>query len=334
VKQLANLDARIPKWKHHDLVERNCPICMSEGHEKYIRPDNLLIKYCSTCKTYFVSPSPSETQLRFFYSKYDDMHRRDASWKTELTDRYQLNDFLSDFRLQEIGSIVDLKEKVCLDVGFGRGFFLYGFKLLGASSCGVELDPKAILYAKKYLGIESVIQGTIFDLNDNTKYDVILMNDFIEHPLDPFNSFQKAASMLKDEGLLAILTPNASFVAENDEPIIFRVDLEHMQYFFFKTCFYLANAAGLEIVHLESLGFPYLNGIDKLPNKDLPRIPIKIVLKNAIKSLPGFQVANNIRRSFLKKKPAIEPDHRAGNYHLFCIFQKSSERLIQRGLQV
>jgi len=327
-KQLGHLDARIPNWNLDDLHNRDCPICSFKKHtQRYIRPDGLSVRHCETCDTYFVSPSPSEGQLRSFYSKYDEMHRRaprisDAERSTTLQKPAHI---INDFRIQEILSMMDLKGKICLDVGFGRGNFLEYFQLLGADARGVEVDPKAIIYAKEHLGIKSVTEGTIFDLENTTKFDVIIMNDLIEHPLEPSKLIEKATSLLSSEGILAFFTPNASFINEEDQPIAFRVDLEHMQYFTFATCSFLSKRYGLEIVHLESLGFPYLEGIDELPHRDFSHVSFRNKLKKTISSLPGFETANNIRH--LLKRSSNEKVERMGHYHLFCIFRHKKEQI-------
>lgn len=321
-KKLAKLDARIPTWDFSDLLERDCPICMSKDHEeKFVRPDDLIVRHCATCNTYFISPSPSEAQLNSFYSKYDVVHRREPKVSGRaMAAGLRRADPMADFRIQEIVSMMDLKGKACLDIGFGRGLFLYYFKSLGARAFGVEVDPHAILCAKEYFGIQSVIEGTIFDLSGDSKFDVIIMNNFIEHPLEPAKLFEKAVSLLAPHGLLVIHTANASFIDEEEQPIAFRVDLEHMQYFSFATCLFLAREHCLDIVHIESVGFPGLKEIDRLLSERARTANLWVIVKNALKLLPGFKFADSVRRSFSKRFSR----ERTGRFCLFCIFRKPS----------
>ena len=316
IGKLDNLDARIPSWNFSDLVVRDCPICRSGGQESCVRPDNLTVNHCSVCNTWFVSPAPSETQLGDFYAQYGRIHRR-----TELPDRefariVKNTNPLTSPIIQEIISLMSLKGKRCLDIGFGRGYYLNFFRSLGAVPEGIELDAAAITYAREYLQVPDVKRATIFEIGDTARYDVITMIDFIEHPLNPAEAFEKAASLLNDRGLMVVWTPNGSFAGEDPESIMFRVDLEHMQYLSFKTCEFLARKTGLDIVHLEGVGFPDLCDMDKISARDTSRLSLGTKVRAAIKALPGFQKADRIRQ-------ALRRDiQRTGRYHLFCIFRK------------
>jgi len=310
ITTLKKLDARLPNWDLNALTERRCPFCESKGEPRYIRPDSLQIRYCKLCATFFVSPSPSEIQLNDFYSNYYRDHSRYRASAREILE----NDPFSDVRIKEIASIVDLKDRHVLDVGFGLGLNIVSLKKLGAEVYGIDLDSDAINFAKK-LGILNVKRCAITELNDCTKYDLIILHDLIEHPLKPLETLKKARSLVKPNGLISIWTPNASFALEESEPILFRVDLEHMQYLTFRTCLYISKILGLEIVHLETVGFPSLKKIDKLPGRLSERSDLRASLKRLIKSAPGFTFVNAIRKAL------IAPDIRRGRYHLFCIFR-------------
>jgi hypothetical protein len=99
--KLLPLDARIPQWNLDDLIERSCPICGShEEHTAYERPDNLSVRICKKCHTYFVSPAPSDAQLRAFYEDYDEKHRRSARIDPQkLAASYQGVDPFTDLRI-------------------------------------------------------------------------------------------------------------------------------------------------------------------------------------------------------------------------------------------
>lgn len=319
--KLHPLDYRIPKWNHDDLVERYCPICNSpDADTRYIRPDSLTVRLCNKCNTFYISPAPSHHQLSSFYTTYDENHRRTPSQTTkELLRAYQSIDPFADLRIREISSLMPIEGSKVFDVGFGRAQLLYEFMKLGATPYGVELDMKAIEYAKA-IGIQNVYQGTIDDANDETKYDLIMMNDLVEHPLNPIALFKRAADLLDKRGLLLIWTPNGDITNAEDDPTIFRVDLEHMQYLTPESCIYIASRFNLRVIHLESLGFPFLNGIDKPIFKGRN---IKTQIKRAIKSIPGFAVIYNLRRALITDKSKAK-DERTGAYHLFCILQKSA----------
>lgn len=187
---------------------------------------------------------------------------------------------------------------------------------------GVELDAQAIEFAR-FLGID-VFQGNIADLADASKFDLITLLDLVEHPLDPMGMLRKSAELLLEGGLLLIWTPNGDYSGREKGQTTFRVDLEHMQYFTPKTCLFIASELKLDVIHLETLGFPALEGIDKpLAKNEAPASP----LKGRLKSIPGFAVVNDIRRRLIAclRGGKQVPDDRSGSYHLFCIMRKPAE---------
>jgi 2-polyprenyl-3-methyl-5-hydroxy-6-metoxy-1,4-benzoquinol methylase len=317
VLKLPPLDARIPKWNFDDLNERSCPICRTlVVNIDYERPDGLYIRKCKKCCTYFVSPTPSDNQLQAFYEHYDETHGRlERINKKKLAASYKYLNPFADLRIRKLFSLMKFESSRVLDIGLGRASFLYSLKKLGAIPFGLDLDNEAIEIAN-YLGI-NVFQGNINDFISEDKYDLITLLDFIEHPINPIDSIRSSVELLKDRGLLAIWTPNGNFASFEKNPTTFRVDLEHMQYFTPETCIFIASELKLRIVHLETLGFPSLIGIDKPICKNKSTLHS---IKRIIRSMPWFTIINNIRyKLFIKKQ-----DERIGSYHLFCIMQKPS----------
>lgn len=320
---LPALDCRIPQWDFQDLHERVCPICSNcDSNTEHIRPDSLAVLHCKICDTFFVSPTPSQDQLLSFYAKYDSNHRREPTIRIEeLSSAYENINPLEDFRIQQLSNHMAFRDSTVLDVGFGRGKFLYTLMRLGAIPYGLELDEKAIEYARA-LGINNVFKGSVEDLENKTRFNLIIMNDFIEHSLNPMVLLKKASNLLESDGLLMIWTPNGEITKNENQPITFRVDLEHMQYLTPASCKFTSKELNLNIVHLETLGFPNIKGINKpLSSTQSTRIQIKKV----IKSIPGASILNDILNKLSNKSSSTLIDkRREGAYHLFCIMQKSA----------
>ncbi|RQW77782.1 MAG: class I SAM-dependent methyltransferase [Methanothrix sp.] len=314
---LSKLDLRVPRWDIDRLIPRHCPICNSEGNAEYVRPDGLVIRYCSKCGTFFVSPSPSEDLLKEFYKKYFVLHfGRGANFDKKSAKDYSLLNPQSDLRIRELLSIMNPEQRSVLDVGCGTGITLFGLRKLGARVEGIDLDTDAVNFVNNELAIKCNY-GSVADLEG--EFDIIILFDFIEHPLDPLPTLIKCKRMLRPNGLILIWTPNSTFAHIDNEPILFRVDLEHMQYLSLKTCNYLADLLDLDIVHLESIGYPSLDGITQCDSKQ-EKINI---IKNIVVHTPVigamskflYQIANQNANSL---------DERLGRYHLFCILQNKS----------
>jgi 2-polyprenyl-3-methyl-5-hydroxy-6-metoxy-1,4-benzoquinol methylase len=280
------------------------------------RPDGLTVRLCPACRLYYVSPAPSAARLDAFYARYDEDHRRWASeGPAELARLYRTTHPLADARLRELSSLRDLRGARVLDVGFGRARVLFDALRLGAVPSGVDLDPKAIELAKS-LGIQDVRRGTIADLDPAGRFDVVFLNDLVEHPLDPLPLVRDVVARLAPGGLLVVSTPNGEAAERDPERVTFRVDLEHMQYFTPASLANLAARVGLEIVHLETMDFPDLEDFER-PHGSAPSLRSRA--RSFLFSLPGFGALNRVRRALATPFPK---DERLGSYRLLAILEK------------
>lgn len=261
-----------------------------------------------------MNPAPSTSQIESFYSDYDRSHARGTEQLgAKVAAQVRAARAGENRFIQELESMGSLAGKRCLDIGFGRGALLCAMKAAGGVVTGIDLDVRAVEYARSHLGIDSVSVASVMELDCDGEFDIITMIDFIEHPLSPLTILKKVSQLLTKGGLMVLWTPNASFAALSDsDPILFRVDLEHMQYLSFSTCLEIARILGQQIVHLESCGFADLTGMDG----EAPRYRL---LKSVARRLPGIGVIRAIRKS-----RAATRSEREGTYHLFCISRKSS----------
>jgi 2-polyprenyl-3-methyl-5-hydroxy-6-metoxy-1,4-benzoquinol methylase len=308
------------------LKERNCPLCSAEGKKEFIRPDRLVVNRCNICESYFISPAPTELQLANFYSSYFSNYRQNdmVADKTVIHETLAI-DPLIDFRNLVLHNLLGgIAGKKMLDVGFGKGQTMVSLKKLGALVSGIDLDEDAIIRAKERLAIPEVYLSTIEDFSRCNEFDFITMYDFIEHPLLPVQALRKASVLLKPGGLLAIDTPNATFIHRETDPVCFRMHLEHMQYFTIKACHYLATLLGMEIVHLESKGFLNFENLNP-PKANAFLNPAAIFsrygtrIKTLLRKTPKF---NRLNQMYKAIRPRV-PDSRLGNCSIFFILKKN-----------
>jgi len=223
---------------------------------------------------------------------------------------------LGDVRVKKLYSLLRIKDSKILDIGFGQPFLLYLLKQLGAQTYGIDIDPKAIEYAT-YMQIYSIHEGNISHYNPGVQFDAIIMTEFVEHPLLPMEYINRALSFLRKGGFVLIWTPNGNGTIEEDEPTTFRIDLEHMQYFTNQTVTYIGSKLNLEIVHLETLGQPYLEGIDKEPSEQ------NTGTKRSFCTIVKSSIKKFIRKNILKEGSGkIILPIGIGNYHLFAVLKK------------
>jgi 2-polyprenyl-3-methyl-5-hydroxy-6-metoxy-1,4-benzoquinol methylase len=335
IATLPKLDSRIPAWRLDKLQERQCPICGNEGPALAVRPDMLVSRKCQSCDTVYISPAPTLAALDHFYSEYSLNHSR----RQELTEQYaqlvQHTSFSDDLRIVEISSYLNLVNSNILDVGCGAGETLVQLNNAGANVLGIDLDAEAINFVSSLLKLRAIrgdIRKTAIDAY--SPFDLILMFDFIEHPLLPIEYIKRSLELLRNGGFFAIWTPNGSNINASSDYLHLRVDLEHMQYLSFQSCFSIAEQFGLRIVHLEGIGHADLDNIE-LPLMEqrgrLAAASHKLedqeskVLKKAKGALRRLGLAYQAVRYGIP--PQLAPmlpnllHRRDGQYHLFAIFQ-------------
>jgi len=112
--------------------------------------------------------------------------------------RAALDLYLHDFRPGRV-----------LDVGCGQGRQLLRLKAMGWEVEGQEIDPDAGAHHLEDSDIR-VYQAPLEDLRlPEGRYDAIVMNHVIEHAVDPPALLRECRRLLKQDGQLVVVTPNA-----------------------------------------------------------------------------------------------------------------------------
>jgi SAM-dependent methyltransferase len=330
LRRLRDLDPRPPIWDRAALVPRDCPFCGSTGKPHAERPDGLIVCLCTLCGAAFIAPAPSTDEVARFYRGYRGRHRVDAFADTpyahragipttaepeRLGSRIRARRALDDFRVQVIAAHLKLAGARVMDLGCGVGQLLFALRSLGAVVEGIDPDPEAVEFARSALGLEGVRQGAHADVNGSPRFDLVVLQDVVEHVLDPRELFAKGASLLAPGGLLYLWTPNATFAAEQDQPLVLRGDYEHLQFASSRTVLHLASDHELEPIHLECTGFlGSIEDIAHTPNGSPPR---NAALRARVRHLPGMRTLSKLRGALRGAQP-----ERAGTYHLFALLRR------------
>ncbi len=314
------LDPRIPSWDSSTLRQRHCPTCYGiKASQHWVRPDHLSVMECSTCKTIYVSPAPDEKSLERFYTQYHQLYfapSLPAPSPTRST--HKKRSFLSnklksfDLRLARITQYTALEGKVTLDVGCGRGKLMGLLMSMGAQVYGVDPDQGAVDYAKAS-GFSAVWQGGVDTIDPSLDFDLITISDVIEHPLDPTSLLLECAKRLKPSGLIMIWTPNADHARVDPEGVMFRIHLEHMQYFSEASLKTLCHKAALTVLHTEVHGHPYLGTIHQITGKRQRFQRIRLLLHMSI-NLIAIKWPKVFENFYLRKV--------RGTYSLLAILQR------------
>lgn len=163
-----------------------------------------------------------------------------------------------------------------LDIGCGEGDLLMSIihKHPNVEAWGVEpFADLSIEYQSKLKKlIKNSVENAIVELPDNY-FDVIYMNDVLEHLIDPEGVLLKLKSKLTQNGLIITSIPNMRYIRnlkhliwdKNFEYEDFGIrDKTHLRFFTRKSIITMFNRLGYEIVKIEGI------------NKDIKSTLIKV----------------------------------------------------------
>ena len=225
VHQEAKSRRATPKQKGYSI---------SENHLE--KPDKIV--RCMTCRLVYAIPKESTQKLVEDYLTMEDP----VYVEEEIGRRAQARLILSLIaKYKKPGSL--------LDVGCGPGLFLDEAKKQGWSVQGVDLSVWAKEHARLNFDI-SVFQGTLNGAHfPDRQFDVIVMNDVIEHLEDPKSVLKEIRRVLKNEGLLYISTPDIeSFWSRLLRARWWGINKYHLFYFSRKTIEKMFLEAGMKSV--------------------------------------------------------------------------------------
>lgn len=117
--------------------------------------------------------------------------------------------------------------KTILEIGCGSGNFSAQLVKEGVETWGVEPFEESAKEAKQKLTkvLFGTLDETLKDLPDNY-FDVIVMNDVIEHLLEPWDDIVNLKAKLKKEGVLVTSIPNVRYF-KNLFKMIFKRDWKY-----------------------------------------------------------------------------------------------------------
>ncbi len=174
-------------------------------------PGNFQIFKCKACNHHFIHPIPMKGEINEFYPL--------SYYTINTSSPLYLSGFIYKMKIQnDIKRILKLIKthsiKSMLDLGCGDASRLIGLKcVLGdqieATGYDLAFQDNTLAKAKNY-GVnlnEGNIEDELTMLNNNS-LDFVLMNQIIEHIIDPELLLKEAYKKLKPGGLLLIETPN------------------------------------------------------------------------------------------------------------------------------
>lgn len=206
--------------REFSIAERKiCPVCgfqdlkriMEHFDDRYGHPDLYEVVECQNniCGLAFLKQHIQDEDLPLLYAKY--YHH-----KSRRIDQYRIliNIKQSLRRLRNlIYNIYDFYNRLengqsVLDVGCGYGPNASFLKRKSIDWVGLEVDPMKVEHIRRK-GLQcyhSKVEE--FSEQSDSKFDIILVNQVIEHVSDPVLFLQSIRILLKDDGKAYLSTPN------------------------------------------------------------------------------------------------------------------------------
>lgn len=175
---------------------RRCPLCGSDVIRTKFTADGFTIRGCRGCGVAFVANVMTpETLAGYYESAASDEFVYTADNVTFLNHYYSV-------LKQEITRLTGKTTGTILDVGCSAGYFLD--LMQGWDRHGIEISPKEAEIARSKYG-DAIFTGVIenYPVRDGF-FDVIALQDVLDHCIDPVRVMHACHTMLKPDGLIVV----------------------------------------------------------------------------------------------------------------------------------
>jgi SAM-dependent methyltransferase len=269
-----------------------CYLCDSRAMVRTGEVNGYSVAACGECGYQGLHPQPSDGALADIYTR--EYGLLDGTEERNTLKRRTAGHYLR--LLEAYRNCGECRGKL-FEAGCGTGEFLAAAIAAGYEAAGVEILPHACEQARR-----TGAKVTCGDISTvpNERYDVVVMNDFIEHVRDPRATLKTAHHLLRPGGAIFLATPSLdSWSARLLGRRWMEFKPEHLHYFRRKTIELVLRQAGYERVqvapgvkvlsleymqaHFRAYPVAGLGFVGRLPvPRFLARMPVKLVASGLI----------------------------------------------------
>lgn len=201
------------------IISANCCPACGEKNSNRLRKypgDFLNVTYllkCLSCSLVYAEDIPSEQELDKYYANEEYYG---SSFNPFESSFYEFSKDLAHSRIDFIKSycsVLSDKNSAVLDIGTGNGVFL---KILSEYDINKLdcIEPDINMFKQSNLNIRNHFK----DIAEagKFKYDLICLNQVLEHVGSPQNFIETACRLLKDQGILYIDVPHEDYRFKDD----------------------------------------------------------------------------------------------------------------------
>lgn len=187
-----------------ELARRCCPVCGSAESQFFANNDYLDYERCEQCSLIFMNPAPSAEMVDKGFQGEDALLMEYFSiiskYKTSIPskpDPKQDNKLKDIYACKQSGRL--------LDVGCSVGDFLHKAKYFYDVE-GLEVNPDTAAIAEQHFKVHRTF---LADAGLAPVYDIVTLNQILYGVPDPVGLLHDIHTVLKQDGIMYINTPNA-----------------------------------------------------------------------------------------------------------------------------
>jgi 2-polyprenyl-3-methyl-5-hydroxy-6-metoxy-1,4-benzoquinol methylase len=249
IRQVFNIT--VPELGDIPVTEKACLLC---GRRDFFPLNSFVLNHrqfhtvrCLRDGMMWLDPQPTEEFYRRLYSQHyhttgpDDplLEQATLDVHSNVEERRQT----ARLRLAQIEHF--MARGRLLEVGFGNGFLLEAAAHRGWEAVGLELDQGCV-DRMQGLGIAARHASLLEYEGEAESFDALGMYSVIEHSLEPIAYLEKACSLLKRGGILALRLPDTA--AEGPPASL----IAHVYHFNAHTIMVLLRRCGFEVLQVDS----------------------------------------------------------------------------------
>lgn len=220
----------------------SCAVCNSDKVIYLASKNNFIFNQCTDCDFTFLDPMPVQEELN---NQYTDNEKEVEPTYDKASSRLR-RAFLKLPRFFPYAF-----NKDTLDLGCGGGFIAHVLSIIANTSIGIDINEKAIAYAKNKFKRPIYLCKNFSELLDEQKqYDFIYSSEVIEHISDVNIYMRILQKLTRTGGYVYITTPDLGHPkvpANINDWDVFTPPV-HVQFFSKKTVVVLFQKYGFKIL--------------------------------------------------------------------------------------
>jgi len=226
------------------MEEVGCLFCGTAAEGVFREENGYLGRRCARCGLVYLSPRPTEEEMRALYEK-GEAGGRSAE---ELIQAGAAREFAARYALRIIRKYKSGGD--ILEIGAGGGQFVVAAREAGFEPFAVEVNRELARHLSDDLGIETVSasagSGGYFE---GRRFDAIYHRDVLSHLHYPRETFGDFAARLRGDGVMVFETGNVADLSERWLRFVGVLSFpEHVYLFSRRNVEDLAGETGFEIV--------------------------------------------------------------------------------------